>query len=164
MKKQKALLATGCAFVAVAGICAAVLLHDPKTGLDLEANATMGQMPGVDEETRRKQLQEILDKSKIAFSVNTNPMYDRQTGEVNLMLENPANNAKLLTAEITLSGQSGTIYQSKAMVPGSFLETVKLDKPLNPGTYDATVLLKAYDEETQELLGQTGAEITITAF
>ena len=156
-QKKKILLASGCAVLAAVGIGTAVFLNMDrgKNGLELEANATVGEMPGVDEETRRKQLQEILDKSKIAFSINTSPMFDNKTGEMNLLLENPSNNAKLL------AGQEKPIYESKALVPGSYLESVALDKPLSPGTYDAIVYLNAYDEETQELIGQTGAQIKI---
>ena len=162
-QKKKILLASGCAVLAAVGIGTAVFLNMDlgKNGLELEANATVGEMPGVDEETRRKQLQEILDKSKIAFSINTSPMFDNKTGEMNLLLENPSNNAKLITAQIVLAGQEKPIYESKALVPGSYLESVALDKPLSPGTYDAIVYLNAYDEETQELIGQTGAQIKI---
>ena len=162
-QKKKILLASGCAVLAAVGIGTAVFLNMDrgKNGLELEANATVGEMPGVDEEKRRKQLQEILDKSKIAFSINTSPMFDNKTGEMNLLLENPSNNAKLITAQIVLAGQEKPIYESKALVPGSYLESVALDKPLSPGTYDAIVYLNAYDEETQELIGQTGAQIKI---
>lgn len=85
-QKKKILLASGCAVLAAVGIGTAVFLNMDrgKNGLELEANATVGEMPGVDEETRRKQLQEILDKSKIAFSINTNPMFDSKTGETDL--------------------------------------------------------------------------------
>lgn len=163
MTRKKILIASGCAALAAAGICAAVFLLQPRGGLEMEANATIGSMPGIDEATRRRQLQETLDESKIAFSINTNPWYDIKTGQMDLLLENPSNNAKLLTAEIRLEGGEEAIYQSKAMQPGSYLENVTLEKPLAPGTYDATVYLKAYNEETQELIGQAGAEITITA-
>lgn len=163
MTRKKILIASGCAALAVAGICAAVFLLQPRGGLEMEANATIGSMPGIDEATRRRQLQEMLDESKIAFSINTNPLYDVKTGQMNLLLENPSNNAKLLTVEIRLAGEEEPIYQSKAILPGSYLENVKLEKPLAPGTYDATVFLRGYHQETQALIGQTGAEITITA-
>lgn len=163
MTKRKILIASGCAVLTAAGIVTAAFLLNQREGLAMEANATVGTMPGIDEETRRKQLQEMLDNSKIAFSVNTNPLYDRETGRINLLLENPSNNAKLLTAELRLAGEEETVYQSGAMTPGSYLETVPLTESLAPGSYEATLLLKAYDEETEELIGQTGAEITITA-
>lgn len=163
MTRKKVLIASGCAVLAAAGIGAAIFFFQQQGGLEMEANATIGSMPGIDEATRRKQLQEMLDESKIAFSINTNPLYDVKTGQMNLLLENPSNNAKLLTAEIRLAGEEDAIYQSKAMRPGSYLENVTLEKPLAPGTYGATVYLKAYHEETQALIGQTGAEIIITA-
>lgn len=163
MKKQKVLIASGCAVVAALGIGVAVFLNMDRSGLEMEANATVGEMPGIDAATRLKQLQEQLDNSKIAFSVNTNPMFSNATRSMNLLLENPANNAKLLTAEIVLAGEEEPVYTSKAIAPGSYLETVTLSKTLSPGSHEATVYLKAYDQETQAMIGQTGATIRITA-
>ncbi len=54
------------------------------------------------------------------------------------------------------------IYASKYIKPGSYIEKVKLDKVLEKGTYDATAYFSAYDEETTEFIGQTGAQITLT--
>lgn len=130
-------------------------------GLAMEANATVGMMPGVDLDERRQQLQAQLDDSMIAFSVNTNPLFSAGTGEGNLMLENPGNNAKLLTARIVLKN-GDQIYESDAIAPGSYLEKVKLDKQLSAGDYEATVYLNAYREDTHELIGQTGAAVTLT--
>lgn len=131
-------------------------------GLEIEENAQMGIMPGIDLEERQKQLQEELDNSMIAFSVNTNPVFEDKEAEGNLMIENPVHNAKLLVAEIILEETNEIIYTSKALLPGSYLENVKLDKPLEKGKYEALVELKAYSEETKELIGQTAAGITIT--
>lgn len=131
------------------------------TELELEKNVTLGILPGVDLDERQKQLQAQLDDSQIAFSVNTNPVFDTGKSQGNLLLENPANNAKLLTAEIVLDETGEVVYQSKALIPGSYLEKVGLDKNLPKGSYPATVYLKAYREDTQALIGQTGAAITL---
>lgn len=131
------------------------------TGLELETNVTIGILPGVDLAQRQKELQTQLDDSQIAFSVNTNPVFDTGKSEGNLLLENPANNAKLLTAEIVLTETGEVVYQSKALVPGSYLEKIRLEKNLPKGSYPATVYLKAYREDTQKLIGQTGAAITL---
>ena len=63
-------------------------------------NATTGVMPGVDIDERRKELQDLLDKSLIAFSINTSPVFLNGTTEGNLLIENPGNNAKLLQVSI----------------------------------------------------------------
>ena len=133
-----------------------------KGGIDYEENATMGILPGVDLEQRRKELQELLDNSMIAFSVNTSPIFESGTSEGNLMIENPGNNAKLIIAEMHLKDTDEIIYTSKYIKPGSYVENVKLDKVLSKGVYDAIVYFKAYDLDTKDYIGQTGAEVTLT--
>lgn len=136
--------------------------QNKNSGLVMEDNATIGDMPGVDMEQRKKELQKQLDESMIAFSINTSPVFSSGTSEGNLMIENPGNNAKLLVAEVYLTESNELIYTSKALKPGSYLENVKLDKVLEAGNYDATVYFKAYTEDTQEYIGQTGAAVAIT--
>ena len=98
--------------------------------LELENNATVGIMPGIDREQRLKELQNELDKGLIAFSINTSPLFDPKTQEGNLMLENPKNNAKLLVAQVVLNEGQKTLYTSKAIQPGSYLERIRLEQPL----------------------------------
>ena len=125
-------------------------------------NATIGVLPGIDIDERRKQLQDMLDKSVIAFSINTSPVFLNGTSEGNLLIENPGNNAKLLQVRILINDSEEEIYASKYIKPGSYIENVKLDKVLEKGVYDATAYFSAYDEETTEFIGQTGAQITLT--
>lgn len=147
--------------VTAGGIYAYHSLHKVK-GLEYENNATIGTLPGIDIEQRQEELQQQLDESQTAFSINTNTVFASGTAQGNIMLENPAQNAKLLTAEIYLTDTNEQIYKSKALKPGTYLETIKLDKVLDAGVYSAVVYFKSYRQDTQEYLGQTGASITIT--
>lgn len=160
MDRRKILKLTGIGACVVCVAVGAFFLMQ-RSGLEF-ANATIGVMPGVDMSERQKQLQTELDEGMIAFSVNTNPTFENSASEGNLMLENPGNNNKLLTAEVVLNSTHETMYTSKALVPGSYIQSAKLDKPLAAGSYDATVYFKAYKIDTQEYIGQTGAQITLT--
>lgn len=133
-----------------------------KGGLAYEDNATIGVMPGVDMEQRRKEMQQQLDDSMMAFSVNTSPVFVSGAEAGNLMIENPEQNAKLLIVEIYRNDTNELLYKSKALRPGTYMEQVKLSKVLEKGVYDATVYFKAYKEDTEEYIGQTGAAVTIT--
>ena len=143
--------------------CGVLAVRQPQeSGLTWENNATIGLMPGVDMQQRRKQLQQELDDSQIAFSLNSAPVFDSATSAGKLMLENPQNNHKLLTAELVLDATGETLYQSGALRPGSYLEEVTLTRPLPEGDYPVTVYLRAYSEDTKEPIGQTGAAVTLT--
>lgn len=130
--------------------------------LELDDNATMGDLPGIDMEQRLAELQQQLDEGMIAFSINTNPVFATGGSEGNLMLENPAHNAKLLVVEIYMEETGELIYQSKALPVGSYIENARLDKVLEPGQYAAVAYFKGYREEDHSYIGQAGAAITIT--
>lgn len=147
-----------CALLAAA----AFLLRTPGDSLELADNATMGVLPGVDLAQRQAELQRELDESLISFSINTSPVFETGGSEGNLMLENPANNAKLLVVEIYRNDTRELLYQSKALPAGSYIENARLDKLLEPGSYEATAYFKAYRETDHSYIGQAGADLTLS--
>ena len=163
--KKKLVIAAVC-LVLIVGAGAFWVLggagRGPGDSLVLDDNATMGVLPGIDIDERKKQLQEQLDEGMIAFSINSSPAFATGGTEGNLMLENPANNAKLLVVEIYIDSTGELVYQSKAIPPGAYIETARLDKVLEPGEYPATAYFKAYREEDHAFIGQAGAAIKIT--
>lgn len=159
-KPKRKLLAVMCA---VCLLAAAVFLATRNSGdsLELDENATIGLLPGIDVAQRQAELQQLLDESMIAFSINTNPVFERGGSEGNLMLENPVNNAKLIVVELYLDETEELIYQTKALPAGSYIENARLDKLLEPGDYPATAYFKGYREDDHSYIGQVGAALTI---
>ncbi|EOT26662.1 hypothetical protein C805_00763 [Eubacterium sp. 14-2] len=162
--KKRALIIAGILLLLILTIAVCYFLFTGKDDEDLlyDDNATAGIMPGVDVDERRKELQNLLDRSMIAFSINTSPVFLNGTSEGNLLIENPGNNAKLLRVSILINETDEEIYASRYLKPGTYIENVKLDKVLEKGTYDATAYFLAYEEDSGEYIGQTGAQITIT--
>ncbi len=164
-KRKKAVLSvTGILLLLLVTVAVCYFLFTKSSEEDLlyDDNATVGIMPGVDLDERRAQLQEMLDRSMIAFSINTSPVFLNGTSKGNLLIENPGNNAKLLQVSIRINDTEEEVYASKYLKPGTYIDSVKLDKVLEQGTYHATAYFSAYDEETKEYIGQTGAQITLT--
>ena len=143
-------------------ICYLLFTKKEENNLLYDDNATVGIMPGVDIDARRQELQNMLDKSMIAFSINTSPVFLNGTAKGNLLIENPGNNAKLLQVSIRINETDEEIYASKYLKPGTYIESAKLDKVLEKGSYNATAYFSAFDEETTEFIGQVGAQLTIT--
>ena len=142
-------------------ICYLIFSKKDDDNLLYDDNATVGVLPGIDIDERRKQLQEALDRSMIAFSINTSPVFLNGTAKGNLLIENPGNNAKLLKVSIKIDDTEEEIYSSNFLKPGTYIESVALDKVLEKGTYEATAYFLAYDEDNGEFIGQTGAQITV---
>ncbi len=162
--KKRVLTVTGILVLIAATVVVCYILFRPKDdpGILYDNNASTGILPGIDIDERRKQLQEMLDRSMIAFSINTSPVFLNGTSEGNLLIENPGNNAKLLQVRIVINDTGEEIYASKYIKPGTYIESAKLDKVLEKGTYDATAYFSAFEEESAAYIGQTGAQIAIT--
>ena len=161
--KWKKRLLPACAVCAL--LAAAIVFFANRNlgdSLELADNATMGVLPGVDLAQRQAELQQLLDESMISFSINTSPVFETGGAEGNLMLENPANNAKLLVVAIYINDTQELIYQSKALPAGSYIENTRLDKLLEPGSYEATAYFKAYRESDHSYIGQVGADLTLS--
>ncbi len=165
-KKRMVLIALACLLLLAVGGGIFLMTREEDAAMDdslqLDDNATMGVLPGIDMAERQAQLQEQLDEGMIAFSINGSPVFANGGAEGNLMLENPANNAKLLVVEIYIDATQEMVYQSKAIPTGAYIENARLDKVLEPGEYPATAYFKAYREEDHSFIGQAGAAIKIT--
>ena len=165
-KKRMVLIALACLLLLAVGGGIFLMTREEDAAMDdslqLDDNATMGVLPGIDMKERQAQLQEQLDEGMIAFSINTSPVFATGGSEGNLMLENPANNAKLLVVEIYIDATQEMVYQSKAIPTVAYIENARLDKVLEPGEYPATAYFKAYREEDHSFIGQAGAAIKIT--
>lgn len=161
-KRKGRLLAALCAVCVLAAAAGFYLaLRSPSDSLELDENANIGLLPGIDVAQRQAELQELLDESMIVFTINTNPVFENGGSEGNLMLENPVNNAKLLVVELYLDETEELIYKTKALPAGSYIENARLDKLLEPGDYPATAYFKAYREDDHSYIGQVGAALTL---
>ncbi len=67
-----------------------------------------------------------------------------------VLIENPGNNAKLLKVSIKIDDTEEEVYASNYLKPGTYIESVALDKVLEKGTYNATAYFLAYDETDGE--------------
>lgn len=164
IEKKRTLAAVGLVLLVVltAAVCYFIFHKENDNNLLYDDNASAGILPGIDIDARRAELQEMLDESMIAFSINTSPVFLNGTSAGNLMIENPGNNAKLIKVRILADGSDEEIYASNFIKPGSYIENAKLSKILKKGTYPATAYFSAYQEDTGAYIGQTGAQITIT--
>ena len=162
--KKRVLIVAGIALLLAVtiSVCYFIFTKNSKTDLVYDDNATTGIMPGTDIDKRKEELQEMLDRSMIAFSINTSPVFINGTSEGNLLIENPGNNAKLLKISIQINDTEEEVYTSNYLKPGTYIESAKLDKVLEKWTYDAPAYCSAYEEETGEYIGKTGAQIAIT--
>ncbi len=76
-RKKQLLLSAGIILLIALTVLICYLLFSgkEKNNLQYDDNATVGMLPGIDVDKRRKELQDALDRSMIAFSINTSPVF-----------------------------------------------------------------------------------------
>lgn len=164
-KASKTKIVALTAIAAVIGVAVYYFVTQNNTvatnGFEYENNATVGLMPGVDRDSLLAEMQKSVDESAIAFSINSNPVLENS--HINILFENPVGNNKDIVLEIFENDTQNSLFKSKAIREGSYLETAKLNTSLAKGEHSVTVYITAYHVETHEMIGQAAAEITIIA-
>ena len=93
--------------------------------------------------------------------MNLNPVFKDGSSEGNLLIMNEEINRHPQVVEIYRKDTEELIYKSGAIPVGSRVETGKLLVDLDAGEYPCVAYFNSVDENTGELLGKAGAEITI---
>ena len=132
-----------------------------KDSFQYEDNAIFGLMPGVDRDALLAEMQANVDKSAIAFSINSRPVF--LNSYINIMFENPDGNDKDLIIRIFDDATGELLYESKAIREGSYIDRIKINKSYSKGEHILSAYLTAYDVTTHELIGEAAAELILTA-
>lgn len=127
----------------------------------LEPNAVIGVMPGKTDQEIIDELNRKVDEKSIAFSINSQPTLDKETGEVNWMFENPEGNDKFIRLEVFRDDTNELIYETKMIQNGSYVESAALSETLSAGSYVCTAYIHGYRLSDQSYLGQVAAGITV---
>ena len=131
-----------------------------------DRNALEGFLPGKSEAEIQKELNRIIDESRLNISMNPTPVI--RDGKINVMLENvPANNYYLqadvyiYTDEETLDMQQ--VYQSGIIKQGFYIESGDVMEMPEGGRYNGIVVFHALYPETLEEIGQAAMNIVVTS-
>lgn len=133
------------------------------SGLSYEDNVVIGSVGSAAE--RAEELQQIMDKGMITMSINASPsmsLSDKGAG-VDWQIENPAEQStKLIRVEVYRDDTEEKIYETGAIRPGTYVTGTLPDVDLAEGEYPCTAYFYSYDIETEEFLGQAGAQVLLT--
>ncbi|MEG0115071.1 MAG: hypothetical protein RSA00_01470 [Hydrogenoanaerobacterium sp.] len=124
-------------------------------GIDIDPNAVSGMLDQT-EETGTKRVY-----GQIAYKINSEPHFKNPDANGNLMIENHADNIHLMKAIITEKKDGVDIYESGYIAPNMHIPTAPLDVSLDPGSYECTAVISAYDIETKKLIGSLKKDITV---
>lgn len=126
-----------------------------------DSNAQSGQAPYKTREEMQAELDRTIEEGMFNISIQSEIKFEDGQSEGVAYIENVPNNNFDMKVTITEDATGDVLYQSDVIKTDQYIEKIKLQKDLEPGTYDATAMFDGLDKETHEVAAQSAAGIKI---
>jgi len=126
-----------------------------------DTSAIEGTLPGKTPEEIQAMLNQIVEEGMFNISIAPVIVFENPQAQGQARIENVPANHYHMSVKITLDDTQDTIYESKGIRPGQYIEYITLQKELQPGEYAATALFSAYDADTLGEQGRVAVKIKI---
>ncbi|MFR9189005.1 MAG: hypothetical protein ACLVL7_01135 [Anaerotruncus massiliensis (ex Togo et al. 2019)] len=110
-------------------------------------SALTGALPGKSEEEVIAELNRVVDEGMFNIAINSYITFPDAKGEGVANIENVPGNRYNMTVSIVLDDTGETVYQSKGIKPGQYIQKIRLDEELPEGFYYATAVFTAYAQD-----------------
>lgn len=127
-----------------------------------DQNAILGQAPYKTPEEIQAELDRIVEEGMFNISIASVIEFADGTTPGTAYIENVPGNRYVMKVTITLDDTGETVYESKGLKPGSYIEDITLTKDLEPGNYAATATFSALDTDSLEEIGKAAAKVTLS--
>ncbi len=119
-----------------------------------------GMAPNLTPEEIKALLQKQVDESKVAFSINSEPIFKGKRGTI--MFANPRHSAHNIELEVRVGNK--VIMRTEKIAPDQYIEKIELmGKALKKGKHEGTASVKAYNRKTDKLVGEVAVDMIITS-
>lgn len=145
--------------VAAIGVGAWAVLG--QSGGFYDNSAQSGQAPYKTDEEKQAELDRVVEEGMLNISIASVIEFQNGTSEGTAYIENVPSNKYVMKVTITLDSNNEVVYESGGIKPDSYINTIKLSKDLDAGTYPATATFTAFTPDSVEEVGQAAAKITL---
>lgn len=161
-KKKIVILAVVIAAIVIAGLFLWKSCGAEKSPFAFDDLAKNGYLEGRTPEDLQNLVNKQVEEGMFNISINSVITFEDGNAEGNMRIENIEANRYYMTVSLVLDETGETVYESKGIKPGQFIENAPLDKPLAKGNYPATAVFSAVDQDSLREIGRAQAQITIT--
>lgn len=144
------------AIVAAIGIAIFMFMDSTQT-----RGGALGQLDGKTAEEIQAELDRFVEEGMMNISIASVIEFENGGAEGEVKIENSPANHYLMQVEITLNDTGEVVYTSEILEPNYHIQYAKLDVNLPAGSYPCTATFYALDTETEELVGQASAAVTL---
>ncbi len=161
-KKRGAGFYIGIVIAAIAIILALIfaLFMFMNSTQETNRGGSMGQLEGKTTEEIQAELNKVVDEGMFNISIASLVEFEDGTSEGEIKIENSPANHYLMQVDVVLEDGT-TVYESPILEPNYHIQTAKLTKDLDPGTYQATAMFHALDPDTEKEVGQAAAQVIL---
>lgn len=135
-------------------------LNPDNSGL-FDPNAQAGQAPYKTQEEIQEELNRQVEEGMFNISIASVIQFENGTAPGKAYIENVPGNHYAMQVTITLDDTGETVYETKAIKPGNYIEDITLTKDLDAGAHEATATFTALDSESLEEVGKAAAKINL---
>lgn len=120
-----------------------------------------GQLEGKSDAEIQAELDRVVEEGM--FNISIASVVEMENGRAvgDLRIENVPGNRYLMQVTLVRNDTGEQIYQTDLIEPNHHIQRDTLDVVLPKGSYECTALFEALDPETEELVGQAAAVITL---
>lgn len=126
-----------------------------------DAGAIEGNLPTKTDQEIQDELNRIVEEGMFNISIAPTITFENSDSEGQARIENIEANRYHMKVTITLDDTGETVYESKGIKPGSYIENIKLSETLSKGEYKATATFSAYKQGDLTEVGTAAASIMI---
>ena len=126
--------------------------------------AAGGALPGKTAEQIEAMLNAQIDETTVAFSINSEPVFESGEAEGELMIECPEVNLNNIRVTIARDDTGEQVYDSGILQPNSYIysDSLQTKEPLPAGSYACTATVHLLDRDTDKEKGIAQAALVIT--
>ena len=146
--------------VAAAAFAVWFFMNPSNAGL-FDPNAREGQAPYKTQEEIQAELNRQVEEGMFNISIASVVQFEEGTAPGKAYIENVPGNHYVMQVTITLDDSGETVFETKAIKPGNFIEDITLTKDLDAGSHAATATFTALDSESLEEVGKAAAKINL---
>lgn len=122
---------------------------------------TLGQLDGKTQEEIQAELDRVVQEGMMNISIASVIEFENGGAEGEVKIENSPANHYLMQVEISLNDTGEVVYQSEILEPNYHIQYASLDVNLPAGNYPCTATFYALDPDTEDLVGQAAAAVTL---